>query len=168
MKLDETLPVDHRLSMVYRIGAGVTGLVLLAFGTLGFLNRLAFLDTQGQQIAGLSSNGLLSLISVLVGGLLIGGSLIGGNFTSWLNMGVGTAFLLSGFVNLALMDTSYNLLAFRMPNVIFSFVVGLMVLTFGMYGRVSGGLPHDNPYWRRRNAARPRAEERVSTEEGRG
>ncbi|PSK89401.1 uncharacterized protein DUF4383 [Murinocardiopsis flavida] len=168
MKLDENLPVDHRLSMVYRVGAGLTGLVLLAFGALGFLNRLAFFDTQGQEIAGLSSNGLLSLISVVVGAVLIGGAVVGGNFASWLNMVVGTAFLLSGFVNLALMDTAYNLLAFRMPNVIFSFVVGLMVLTFGMYGRVSGGLPDDNPYRRRRDAARAGRATRGPAAKGRG
>ncbi len=39
-----------------------------------------------------------------------------------------------------------------MTNVLFSFVMGLIILTFGMYGRVSSKLPHDNPYWRRRHA----------------
>lgn len=29
--------------------------------------------------------------------------------------------------------------------------MGLLILTFAMYGRVSGGLAHDNPYWRRRH-----------------
>ncbi len=31
-------------------------------------------------------------------------------------------------------------------NVAFSFVTGLLFMTFGMNGRVSGCLPHDNPY----------------------
>lgn len=151
MKLDEALPVDHRLSRVYRIGAGLTGLILLVFGILGLVDQVGFFSTNGSRIAGLSSNGALSVISLVVGTLLMAGAAIGGNLASWLNMVLGVLFLLSGFVNLALLDTSANFLAFRMPNVLFSFVVGLMLLTFGMYGRVSGSLPHDNPYWRSRH-----------------
>lgn len=42
-----------------------------------------------------------------------------------------------------------------MQNVIFSLVTGLLLMTFGMYGRVSGSLPHDNPYWRARHHTDP-------------
>lgn len=151
MKLQDHLPADHRLGTVYRYGAGLCGLALLVFGSLGFLNDLAFLSTRGERVAGLSSNGLLSLISVVVAVVLIAGAVVGGNAASLVNMAVGTLFLGSGFVNLALLDTKANFLAFHMQNVMFSFVVGLMLLTFGMYGRVCGGLPHDNPYWRARH-----------------
>ncbi|MFG2497168.1 hypothetical protein ACGFSB_02980 [Streptomyces sp. NPDC048441] len=48
---------------------------------------------------------------------------------------------------MAVLDSSHNILAFRPQNVMFSFVVGLLLMTFGMYGQVSGSLPHDNPYW---------------------
>lgn len=152
MKLDATRPTDRRLALVYRIGGGLTGVVLIAFGVLGLLDRLAFFDTQGT-IAGLSTNGALSFISIAVGSLLLGGAVVGGTFASTLNIAVGAAFVASGLVNLYLMGTGYNPLAFAMPNVIFSFVVGMMVMTFGMYGRVSGGLPHDNPFWRHRHRA---------------
>ncbi len=66
-------------------------------------------------------------------------------------MTIGTLFVLSGFVHIFILDRPANILDFGMPNVIFSFVMGLLILTFGMYGRVTGGLPHDNPYWRRRH-----------------
>ncbi|MBB1243728.1 DUF4383 domain-containing protein [Streptomyces durbertensis] len=151
MRLSDELPQDHRLATVYRYGAALGGVLLLAFGVLGFLDRLAFFDTTGQQVAGLSSNGLLSLVSVVVGITLMAGAVIGGNVASTLNMVVGGLFILSGFAGLAVLDSGANLLAFRMPNVIFAFTVGLLILTFGMYGRVSGGLPHDNPYWRARH-----------------
>ncbi|MFJ2434715.1 DUF4383 domain-containing protein [Streptomyces anulatus] len=151
MKLSDELPVDHRLAKVYRIGSGLCGTILLAFGILGFTSRLSFFDTSGDHIAGLSTNGLLSLISVVVGGLLIAGAAVGGNFASNLNMTIGALFLLSGFGHLFVLDRSANILDFGMPNVVFSFVMGLLILTFGMYGRVTGGLPHDNPYWRRRH-----------------
>ncbi|MFD8589059.1 DUF4383 domain-containing protein [Streptomyces sp. NPDC059637] len=161
MNPEHGLPKDHPLATVYRFGAGFCGVVLLVFGTLGFADRLAFFDTDGRTVAGLSSNGLLSLVSVVVGLLLVAGAVVGGNVASTLNMAVGSAFILSGFVNLALMETSFNVLAFRMPNVIFSFVMGLMILTFGMYGRVSGGLPHDNPYWRSRHPEQAAREDEV-------
>lgn len=149
--LDEHLPVDHRLSQMYRGGAGLMGLILLTFGILGLINKIGFFDTGGDRVAGLYTNGALSVLSICVGVLLFAGMVIGGNVASTLNMVLGIAFILSGFVNLALLDTRYNFLAFRIQNVLFSFVVGLMLMFFGMYGRVSGTLPHDNPYWRARH-----------------
>ncbi|WP_078888703.1 DUF4383 domain-containing protein [Streptomyces sclerotialus] len=149
--LDEHLPVDHRLSRVYRFGAGLMGLVLVAFGILGLIDRIGFFDTGGDTVAGLNTNGALSVLSVVIGLLLFVGMVLGGNTASTLNAVLGVAFLLSGFVNLALLETGFNYLAFRLQNVLFSFVVGLLLLVFGMYGRVSGGLPHDNPYWRARH-----------------
>ncbi|MDQ0796605.1 DUF4383 domain-containing protein [Streptomyces sp. B1I3] len=159
-RLDEHLPVDHRLSQVYRAGAGLMGLVLVAFGILGLTGNIGFFDTGGDTVAGLSTNGALSVLSICVGLLLFAGMLIGANFASTLNMLLGIAFLVSGFVNLALLDSDFNFLAFHMQNVLFSFVVGLMLMIFGMYGRVTGGLPHDNPYWRARHPEQAAREER--------
>jgi hypothetical protein len=83
---------------------------------------------------------------------------IGGNIASIINLGMGLVFYISGFVNLALLDTQSNFLAFRFQNVMFSFAVGVMLMFFGAYGRVSGGLPHDNPYWRARHPEQAHAE----------
>lgn len=152
MKLSDELPVDHKLATVYRYGAALCGVVLLVFGTLGLADRLSPFDTAGRHIAGMSTNGLLSVVSLVFGLALVAGAIVGGNAASTLNMVVGSLFVLSGFVHLAILDRSLNVLDFGMANVLFSFVMGLVVLTFGMYGRVSGGLPHDNPYWRRRHA----------------
>ncbi|AEW93839.1 MULTISPECIES: DUF4383 domain-containing protein [Streptomycetaceae] len=162
-KLNEHLPMDHRLSKVYRIGAGLTGLVLVAFGVLGLTDHVGFFSLHGHGVAALNSNGALSVLSIVIGAILFVGMVIGGNFASTLNMVLGVLFVLSGFVNLAIMDTAWNYLAFRMPNVLFSFVVGLMLMTFGMYGRVHSNLPHDNPYWRQRHPeAAEREEEAVA------
>ncbi|MEU6764810.1 DUF4383 domain-containing protein [Streptomyces sp. NPDC046853] len=148
---NEHLPVDHHLSTIYRVGAGLMGLVLLAFGILGLIDKVGFFDTGGDTVAGLNTNGALSVLSICVGLLLFVGMVIGGNFASTLSMVLGCAFVLSGFVNLAILDTGLNFLAFRMPNVLFSFVVGLLLMVFGMYGRVGSALPHDNPYWKARH-----------------
>ncbi|MFE9447979.1 DUF4383 domain-containing protein [Streptomyces sp. NPDC006739] len=151
IKFDEHLPVDHRLNTVYRIGAGLMGLFLLAFGVLGLTDNIGFFDTGGNTAVGLNTNGTLSVLSVCVGVLLFVGMVVGGNFASTLNMVLGVLFILNGFLFLGLLDTPQNFLAFRIQNVLFSFVVGLLLMVFGMYGRVSSSLPHDNPYWRARH-----------------
>ncbi|MFE6961534.1 DUF4383 domain-containing protein [Streptomyces sp. NPDC057696] len=151
MELKDELPLDHKLAQVYRWGAAFCGVVLLAFGCLGLADQLSPFNTNGGQIAGMSTNGVLSLISVVVGLALVAGGVIGGNFASTLNMAVGALFLISGFVHVFILGKGAKVLDFGMTNVIFSFVMGLVILTFGMYGRVSSRLPHDNPYWRRRH-----------------
>ncbi|MDX2595032.1 MULTISPECIES: DUF4383 domain-containing protein [Streptomyces] len=151
IRFDEHLPVDHRLNLVYRIGAGLIGGFLVAFGILGLIDHIGFFDTGGNSVAGLNSNGTLSVLSICIGALLLVGMVIGGNFASTLNMVLGVLFLLNGFLFLGLLDTPNNFLAFRIQNVLFSFVVGLLLMTFGMYGRVGSVLPYDNPYWRARH-----------------
>ncbi|MFF4981760.1 DUF4383 domain-containing protein [Streptomyces sp. NPDC001046] len=154
MKLRDELPVDHHLATVYRYGAGFCGLVLLVFAALGFADALSPFNTSGDTIAGMTTNVALSVISTVVGLALLGGAVIGGNFASTLNMTVGALFVLSGFVHIFLLDRPANILDFGMTNVIFSFVMGLVIATFGMYGRVSSRLAPDNPYYRRRHPER--------------
>lgn len=151
MKLRDELPVDHHLATVYRYGAAVCGLVLLAFAALGFADALTPFDTAGDTVAGMTTNTTLSVISTVVGLALLIGAVIGGNFASTLNMTVGGLFVLSGFVHIFVLDRSANFLDFGMANVMFSFVMGLVIATFGMYGRVTSRLSHENPYWRRRH-----------------
>jgi len=162
MKLQDELPVDHRLAQVYRAGAGLMGLLLLIWGCFGLAGDAGFLSTHGKQIAGMSSNGALGVLSVVFGGILVIAAVIGGNIASWTNMIVGAVFFLAGFVGLIALDSSWNHLAFRMANVLFSFVFGLVIATFGMYGRVSGHLPHDNPYWQQRHGGEREPEEEIA------
>jgi hypothetical protein len=151
IQFDQHLPVDHRLNTVYRIGAGLIGAFLVVFGVLGLINHIGFLSTGGATVAGLNTNGTLSVLSIVVGAILLVGMVLGGNVASTLNMVFGVLFLLNGFLFLGLLDTTSNFLAFKIQNVFFSFVVGLLLMTFGMYGRVGSTLPHDNPYWRARH-----------------
>ncbi|OIK26787.1 DUF4383 domain-containing protein [Streptomyces malaysiense] len=173
IRFDQHLPVDHRLNLVYRVGAGLIGVFLVVFGILGLLNHIGFFDIGGATVAGLNTNGTLSVLSICIGALLLVGMAIGGNVASTLNMVLGILFLLNGFLFLALLDTPNNFLAFRIQNVLFSFVVGLLLMTFGMYGRVGHTLPHDNPYWRARHPeaappGAPGAREAHGTREVRG
>ena len=95
---------------------------------------------------GLSTNGLLSTISLVVGAGLVVAAVRGGPVASTVSVVLGVLFLLSGLVNFLVMSTSMNLLAFRLPNVIFSIGVGFVLLVLGAYGRITGRLPDGSPY----------------------
>jgi hypothetical protein len=131
---------------VHRIGAIVVAAVIAAFGVLGLVNGLAYFSTDGERIAGLSSNGLLSTISLVTAAVLVVAALRGSRVASTTMLVIGALFLVSALANLAVLNTDLNILAFSMANVIFSIVAGLVLLTLGAYGRVSGNLPADSPY----------------------
>lgn len=151
VRLQEHLPADHRLGQVYRWGSILSAVVLLVFGIMGLLDSIPFFSTEGRHVMGLSSNGLLSVVSIVVAVFLLAAARIGGNFASTANMITGIVFVLAGLLGLAVMDTGADFLAFGLPNVFFSFVVGLIMMTFGMYGRVNLYLPYDNPYYQARH-----------------
>jgi hypothetical protein len=135
-----------RVYAVQRTGAVLVALVLLVFGLLGFAGGLDYFSTEGERILGLSSNGLLSTISVVMAAVLLIAAARSPRVTSTIMIVAGSLFLLSALVNLAVLRTSFNILAFEFENVVFSVVVGLLLLTLGAYGRISGHLPEDSPY----------------------
>jgi hypothetical protein len=137
-----------RVFLVQRAGALVVGVFLLVFGVLGFAGGLDFFSTDGERVLGLSSNGLLSALSIVVGIVLLAADFRGPQVASTLMIVIGALFLTSALVNLALLRTPFNVLAFEMSNVLFSIGVGLVLLVLGAYGRVSGNLPPDSPYAR--------------------
>jgi hypothetical protein len=139
-------PGQHRVILVHRLGAVVTAAVLATFGGVGLAGGLAFFSTHGRPVLGLSSNGLLSAASLATAAVLLAAAVRGGRPASTVAIVIGALFLVSAFVNLAVLGTGLNLLAFRLPNVFFSVGAGLVLLLLGAYGRLSGGLPDDNPY----------------------
>jgi Domain of unknown function (DUF4383) len=135
-----------RVPAVHRAGAVAVALVLLVFGLLGFAGGLAYFSTRGEPVLGLSSNGLLSTVSVVTAAVLIAAALRSPRIASAVMMVVGALFLVSALANLAVLESSLNILAFRLSNVFFSIAAGLVLLLLGAYGRVSGNLPPDSPY----------------------
>lgn len=155
MRMDRYLPPEHPLNRFYRIAAAVFGACLMAFGVLGLANRVPLFTTDGVDVLGLSSNGLLAVVSIVVGAILVAAAAWGGPVASTTTAAIGVLFFLSGLINLGLLNTPWNVFAFEMRNVLFSFVAGLVLMFFGFYGRVSGGLPDDNPYVRYRHHEPP-------------
>lgn len=136
------------IERVHRGSSAVIGTGLLVFGVLGLVSRLDFFATSGPAILGLSTNGLLSVISLVFGGLLVAAAVRGGRVASTTAVVVGALFLASGVLNVLVLATPYNLLSFRMPNVIFSLLAGGLLLVLGAYGRYTGRLRDDSPYGR--------------------
>jgi hypothetical protein len=137
---------EGRVPAVHRIGALVVAAVLAAFGVLGLIDGLDYFSTDGERIAGLSSNGLLSTISLVTAAVLVAAALRGSRIASTVMLVIGVLFLVSALANLAVLESDLNVLAFSMANVVFSICAGLVLLTLGAYGRVSGNLPADSPY----------------------
>jgi hypothetical protein len=143
---EEPPHLGARVYAVQRIGAALVALFLLAFGLLGFASGQAFFSTRGQSVLGMSSNGLLSTLSVVVAVVLLTAAARSPRTASTVMLVLGPLFLLSALVNAIVLGTRLNVLAFEMSNVIFSVVVGLPMLLLGAYGRIGSRLPPDSPY----------------------
>jgi hypothetical protein len=144
---DGFLPgIGARVPVVHRLGAMIIGAFILVFGMLGFAGGVDFLSTEGERVLGMSSNGLLSAISVVAAAVLIWAAITGPRIASTVMLVLGSLFLLSALGNMAVLQTSFNVLAFEMSNVIFSMVVGFVLVVLGAYGRIGGHLPPDSPY----------------------
>lgn len=136
-----------RIDRVHRGGAAALGGFLWVFAILGLVHQLSFLSTNGR-IFGLSTNGALSTISLVVGAVLLGSAVRGGHTASTVTASIGVLFLISGLVHLSIIHTPANVLSFGLPNVFFSLVAGVVLLGIGAYGRLTGAKPPGNPYRR--------------------
>jgi hypothetical protein len=120
---------------LHRIGVAVVGGFIFVFGLTGLATHPGVFSTEGTVVFGMTTNGLLAFASMAVGIALVFGVVLGGWFLEWGAIVAGVAFFLSGVVNVFLLGTPHNVLAFTMPNVIFSWLVGVVLVALGMVGR---------------------------------
>ena len=143
---EEPPHLGERVYAVQRAGAILVALFLLLFAVLGFASGQPFFSIEGEPVLGMSSNGLLSTISVVVALVLLAAAARSPRTASTVMLVLGPLFLLSALVNSVVLGTQLNWLGFSLSNVIFSIVVGLLMLLLGAYGRIGGHLPPDSPY----------------------
>jgi hypothetical protein len=148
-------PGPHPVHTVHRVCAALLGAFLVLFAVIGLSQPLPFSGTRGAPVLGLSSNGLLAVVSLVVGLVLLGSAVRSGHIASTISLVLGAVFVLSGVVNSVLLGTTMNFFAFSVSNVVFSVLVGAVLLITGGYGRISGGLPENNPYHRDRAEPEP-------------
>jgi hypothetical protein len=120
---------------LHRIGTAVVGGFVFAFGLAGLTWRPEVFSTEGPVVFGMTTNGFLAFLSMAVGFVLVFAAVFGGPFTAWAAIVAGAGFILSGVVNVFLLGTTLNIMAFTWPNVVFSWVVGAVLVGLGMIAR---------------------------------
>lgn len=133
------IPLNHHLQPLYRVLAGAAGLYVLLFGVVGVVQTGSF-ELFAQKglpsVLGLRANRAFAILSIVVGLILLGGALIGRNLDQRINLFASVVFLVAGLAMMVLMQTDLNFLGFTMATCIVSFVIGLVLFTASLYGKV--------------------------------
>jgi Domain of unknown function (DUF4383) len=133
------IPVNHRLRPFYRVLAGLCGLYVLAFGVVGF-TKTAGMDLFAQddlpEALGLKTNRAFAVLSIVVGAIVLVGAIIGRNIDHLINMVASVVFLVAGMAMLALLHTDLNIFGFEVSTCVASFIIGMVLATAGLYGKV--------------------------------
>jgi hypothetical protein len=162
------IPVNHRLRPFYRALAGAAGLYCLLFGIVGAVKTAgdSMFHRGDVEVFGLRSNLGFSIISIVIGAIVFFGAIWGRNVDHFINLFGGIVFLVSGMLMMTLLQTNANFLNFRMGTCIVSFIIGTVLFTAGLYGRVGDpateaheehfrlhhGTDPDNHKWKYRGA----------------
>lgn len=133
------LPVNHPLRNLYRTLAGLAGLYVLIFGITGLTRTwgTGFFERGRFFALGLRTNIAFSVLSVVVGAVVVVGAFIGHNVDRFINLVGGLVFLIAGMIMLGLLRTDLNLLNYTVTTSVVSFVIGLVMFTAGLYGKVA-------------------------------
>jgi hypothetical protein len=132
------IPVNHPARPFLRFVAGLIGLYILVFGIAGVIETrdLSFFSREETWVLGLQTNPAFSILSILAGAVLLGGAVIGRNIDHFIYLAGAVVFLVAGIVMMTLLRTDANFLNFDMVNVVVSFLIGLILLEAGLYGKV--------------------------------
>jgi hypothetical protein len=132
------IPVNHHLRPVYRVIAALAASWLLLFGAVG-LHRAAGADwfARGDWSAlGVPTNRAFAVASLAAGAVVLLAALVGRNVDRFVNLTGGAGFLLAGTAMMALINTDANLLNFSIATSVASYLIGLLLLAAGLYGKV--------------------------------
>jgi hypothetical protein len=132
------LPVNHPAQPLYRLLSAGIALYILVFGVASIVvtwGRPVF-DRGDTWVLGLQTNPAFGILSTVAGLVLLGGGAYGRNVDHFINLWGGVAFLLAGIFMLLLLRTEANLFNFAVVNVAVSFLIGVLLLLAGLYGKV--------------------------------
>ena len=133
------IPVNHPLQPWYRLLAAAAGAFVLVFGIIGITRTATdpLFAHNDDEVFGLKLNLAFSIISILTGIVVLGGALIGDNLDHFINLIGGGIFLGAGMIMMILLRPGPDFLNFRMATCIVSFVIGLVLLLAGLYGKTA-------------------------------
>ncbi len=129
------LPANHALRGLYRVTVFFTAVALVVFGTVGYLSTSdrEFFSQENERVLGLTMNPAGATLTFVVGVLALLGVLIGRNVDVRVDITLGSLLLVVATVMLALLRTDGNVLAFSITNVNVYYVIGLVLITAGLY-----------------------------------
>jgi uncharacterized protein YhhL (DUF1145 family) len=145
------IPVNHPMRPFYRFLAALSGLYILIFGII------ALAKTQGTPtfsqahannvwVLGLRANLGFAIISVVAGAIVLVCAAIGRNLDRFVNIYGGLLFMIVGMAMLVLLQTNANYLTFSMSNCVASFLIGTVLFSAGLYGKVGpANMAHTDP-----------------------
>ncbi|GAA2549296.1 hypothetical protein GCM10010435_18850 [Winogradskya consettensis] len=131
-------PLDHHLRQPYRLLAAASGLYMTVAGLLGVAASWgeSFFGHGSDWALGLRFNPAGAWLSTLAGLAVLAAAALGGNVHHRVSMVLGWALMAVAMVVLAAIQTDANFLNVSMVNVIVLALLGLFVLTAGLYGQV--------------------------------
>jgi hypothetical protein len=116
------MPINHPFRRLYRLFAGICGLALLGLGA--FASEGPWINTSG------------TILTVGLGAVTLAGAVVGANLGRVLHLVVGVALLVVGMASLALLRSDANVFGFSMTSCVVAFLIGLALLTCGLYEQV--------------------------------
>jgi hypothetical protein len=130
-------PLNHHLRQTYRFLAGLAGLYLALVGIIGLAATWGDPATgSGEWVLGLRVNPVAGWIYAVIGVVLLVAVLLGGNLFHHVALVLGWGLCVLGVLVMTVMQTDANVLDASMINVIVLIVIGLVVLTAGLYSKV--------------------------------
>jgi hypothetical protein len=132
------IPINHPLRPLYRVLTAIAGLYILIFGIIGAIKtggNPLFDQKDLHWVLGLRTNLAFAILSIVAGVVIMVSVFIGHNVDHYLDIGAGLGFMVVGMLMLTLLQTDANFLGFSVVNCIVSFVLGMVVLAAGLYGK---------------------------------
>jgi hypothetical protein len=134
-------PLNHHLRQTYRFVAFLAGAYLLVAGVIGLAATWGdpFFHRGHDWSLGLRVNPAAAWLFTVFGLVIVGAALIGGNVHHQVDVVLGWGICGVAVLLMAIMQTDANVLNASMINVLALLIVGLVVLTAGLYGKVGSG-----------------------------
>ncbi|MGX6606906.1 DUF4383 domain-containing protein [Micromonosporaceae bacterium Da 78-11] len=131
-------PLNHHLRQTYRFLAGLAGLYLVLFGVIGLGKSWGdpFFHRGHDWALGMRTNPAAAWLATLAGLVILAVVLIGGNVYHRVALVLGWGVCGFAMVVMTMIQTDANVFNVSMANVIVLGLLGLIVLTAGLYGKV--------------------------------
>ena len=128
-------PVNHPLRPLYRALSALCGIYLVLFGIVGIVvtGGNGLFGQPDDLVLGQGANLFWSIVSLIVGAIVRAAVAIGRNLDVEVDKYVGWGLLVVGTYELATSRTDANFLKFTIATVVVTYLIGLVLITAGLY-----------------------------------